>query len=89
MFNIFNIADYTRELEANSCQVLHAHDTGRFAPYCDLYIKMLNMQLAGDALRIIGHDVSLLQAMGQEMVFMHELACAGKIAQGLFVAQRV
>ena len=87
--NIESIAGYTELLSKVGCKVLLAQDTGRFAPYCDLYIKMLNMQLAGDALRIIGHDVSLLQAMGQEMVFMHELACAGKIAQGLFVAQRV
>lgn len=87
--SIESIPGYAELLTKSGCKVLLAEDTGRFAPYCDLYIKMLNMQLAGDALRIIGHDTALLQTMGQEMVFMHELACAGKIAQGLFVAQRV
>ena len=40
------------------------------------------------ALKIIGFDMDLMQAMGQEMVFMQELAHAGKIAQGLFVAKK-
>jgi ubiquinone/menaquinone biosynthesis C-methylase UbiE len=87
--NIFGLKDYTRELEANSCQVLHAHDTGRFAPYCDLYIKMLEMQLTSDALRIIGYDMDLMQALGGELKFVRELALQGKIAQGLFVARKV
>ena len=86
--NIFGIEDYTRELEANSCQVLHAHDTGRFAPYCDLYIKMLEMPLTDDALRIIGYDMNLMQALGGELKFVRELAQEGKIAQGLFVARK-
>jgi hypothetical protein len=29
-----------------------------------------------------------MQAMGQEMVFMQQLAHAGKIAQGIFVATK-
>jgi ubiquinone/menaquinone biosynthesis C-methylase UbiE len=85
---IFSLADYTRELEANSCRVLHAEDTGRFAPYCDLYIKMLEMQLTSDALRIIGYDMNLMQVLGGELKFVRELAQAGKIAQGLFVGKK-
>ena len=49
---------------------------------------MLNMQLTYDALKIIGFNSELMQAMGGEMVFMQELAHAGKIAQGLFVAHK-
>ena len=63
-------------------------DTGRFGPYVDLYLNMLNMQLTYDALKIIGFNSELMQAMGAEMVFMQELAHAGKIAQGLFVARK-
>ena len=48
---------------------------------------MLNLQLTTDALKIIGWDQSLLQAMGSEMVFAQQLAHAGKIAQGIFVAR--
>ena len=85
---IFSREDYVRELAANSCEVLHAADTGRFAPYCKLYLDMLEMQLTSDALAIIGHDMNLMQALGGELHFISDLAHAGKIAQGLFVAAK-
>jgi hypothetical protein len=49
---------------------------------------MLNMQLSYDALKIIGFDQALMQKMGGEMIFMQQLAHAGKIAQGLFIARK-
>jgi len=49
---------------------------------------VLNKQLTYDALRIIGFDMELMQTLGGEMQFMQELAHAGKIAQGLFVARK-
>ena len=69
-------------------EVKAAEDTGRFAPHIDLYLGMLNMQLTYDALKIIGFDVELMQAMGGEMQFMQGLAHDGKIAQGIFIATR-
>ena len=54
----------------------------------DLYLNMLNKQLTYDALRIIGFDLPLMQALGGEMVFMQQLAHAGKIAQGIFIARK-
>ena len=48
----------------------------------------VNMQLTYDALRIIGFDTELMEALGREMEFMRELARAGKIAQGLFIARK-
>jgi SAM-dependent methyltransferase len=86
--NVQSIADYRGLLAANGCEVLVAKDTGRFAPYVDLYLNMLGMQLTYDALKIIGFDQDLMQAMGGEMAFMQQLAHAGKIAQGLFVARK-
>jgi len=86
--NIQTITGYSELLKSAGCDVVEAKDTGRFAPYCDLYIKMLTMQLTTDALRIIGFDMELMTAMGGEMVFMKELAEAGKIVQGLFVAKK-
>lgn len=83
-----DIDGYRGLLENQGCTLKQAEDTGRFAPYVDLYLDMLNKQLTYDALRIIGFDQALMQAMGQEMVFMQSLAHAGKIAQGLFVAQK-
>ena len=65
-----------------------AEDTGRFARYVDLYLNMLNMQLTYDALRIIGFDSALMESLAAEMNFMRELAHAGKIAQGRFIARK-
>jgi SAM-dependent methyltransferase len=86
--NVLDQSDYAGLLSGNGCAVLVCEDTGRFAPYVDLYLNMLNMQLTYDALRTIGFDVGLLGAMASEMKFMQELAHAGKIAQGLFVARK-
>ena len=54
----------------------------------DLYLDMLGKQLSYDALKIIGFDTALMETLGQEMVFIQELAHAKKIAQGLFVAKK-
>jgi SAM-dependent methyltransferase len=86
--NVQTIAGYSELLAAAGCDVVEAKDTGRFSPYVDLYIKMLTMQLTTDALRIIGFDMDLMQAMGGEMAFMKELADAGKIAQAMFIAKK-
>jgi SAM-dependent methyltransferase len=86
--NILDLKGYEELLMANGCQVQVAEDTGRFAPYAALYLDILNKQLTYDALRIIGFDMALMQAMGGEMVFMQQLAHASKIAQGIFIAQK-
>ena len=86
--NVQNINGYKDLLKGNGCAVIKAEDTGRFGPYVDLYLNMLNMQLTYDALKIIGFDWELMQKMGGEMAFMQKLAHAGKIAQGLFVARK-
>jgi SAM-dependent methyltransferase len=86
--NIENLEGYSRLLGSNGCEILHAENTGRFAPYVDLYLNMVSMQLTYDALKIIGFDQATMEAIGGEMVFMRDLARSGKIAQGLFVARR-
>lgn len=80
--------EYASLLEKNGCRVIAAEDTGRFARYVDLYIGMIEMQMTYDVLRILGFDAAMLSAMAGEMAFMRELAHAGKIAQGLFVARK-
>ena len=86
--NIQDVQGYSSLLKSNGCQIKVAEDTGRFAPSVDLYLAMLNKQLTYDALRIIGFDMDLMQAMGKEMVFMQKLAHEGKIAQGIFIAEK-
>ena len=85
--NVESLDGYTGLLTDSGCDVLIAEDTGRFPPYVDLYLNMLNMQLTYDALRIIGFDTALLESLGGEMNFLRDLAHAGKIAQGIFVAR--
>ena len=86
--NVQDIGGYSELLSSNGCEVVMAEDTERFAPYVDLYLQMLNMQLTYDALKIIGFDSKMLEAISQEMVFLQQLAHANKIAQGLFVARK-
>jgi hypothetical protein len=70
------------------CEILTCDHTNRFAPCVDLYLSMLNNQLTYDALRIVGFDRALLQTLGAEMLFTQQLAHAGKVSQGIFVARR-
>ena len=86
--NVESIDGYAALLERNDCEVRHAEDTGRFAPYVELYLEMLGKQLTYDALRIIGFDADLMATLEKEMLFMQKLAHAGKIVQGLFVAKK-
>jgi ubiquinone/menaquinone biosynthesis C-methylase UbiE len=86
--SVLSRGDYCDLLRKNGCEVVIAQDTGRFAPCLDLYANMLTMQLGGDALRIIGYDMAMMAALAGEMAFMGQLAQAGKIAQGLFVARK-
>jgi len=85
---IQDVDGYAQLLGSSGCDVVTAEDTGRFAPYVDLYLQMLDMQLTYDALKIIGFDTALMEGMAAEMRFMQELAHAGKIAQGRFIARR-
>ena len=86
--SIMGLGDYVGLLTEQGCEVTLSEDTGRFAPYVDLYLNMLNMQLTYDALRIVGFDSGVMESLGAEMTFMQQLAHAGKIAQGLVVARK-
>ena len=86
--SVLTLEEYAASLEENGCERIHAADTGRFAPYVDLYLSMVEKQLTYDALKIIGFDTAMLETVAEEMRFMQELAHAGKIAQGLFVARK-
>lgn len=86
--NVQSINGYKELLTKNGLTVKEAKDTGNFGPHVDLYLNMLNMQFTYDALKIIGWCQKTLEGMAGEMMFMQELAHAGKIAQGLFVATK-
>jgi len=81
-----SIPGYAALLEKNGCREVKAEDTGRFAPYMDLYMNMIDMQFTYDALRIIGFDTTMMEALAGEMAFLRDLAHAGKVAQGRFIA---
>jgi ubiquinone/menaquinone biosynthesis C-methylase UbiE len=86
--SLASIDDYRGLLRDSGLNVERADNTGRYAPCIDLYIRMLTEQLTSDALRIIGYDMDLMKALGGEMGFIQQLAHAGTIVQGLFVARR-
>jgi ubiquinone/menaquinone biosynthesis C-methylase UbiE len=86
--NVQDLKSYPELLAANGYQVDRAEDTGRFAPYVDLYLSMRDIPLSYDALKIIGFASELMGQLAGEMKFMQGLAHAGKIAQGLFVAHK-
>jgi len=83
-----DIAGYRSLLESNGCEVEVAEDTGRFAPYVDLFLQMVDMQLTYDALKILGFDSEQLGSVASGFGFFQQLAHAGKIAQGRFIARK-
>jgi len=86
--NLESLSGYPRLLERAGCQVQEASDTGRFAPYVELYQQMAQMQLTYDALRILDFDMQAMQAIAAEMQWMLGLSKAGKLAQGRFIARK-
>jgi ubiquinone/menaquinone biosynthesis C-methylase UbiE len=87
--NVLSLAEYRALLEAQGCSVRVAQDTGRFAAWMPLYLDMIEKQLTFDALKIIGFDTALAQTLVCEMRFIQSLAQAGKIIQGLIVAEKI
>ena len=83
-----SISDYRRLLEKAGCKVSEASDTGRFAPYVDLYLQMVDMQLTYDALRVLGWNMAAMEALGGAMSWMLGLGRAGKIVQARFIAHK-
>jgi hypothetical protein len=59
-----------------------------FSKYVELYLRMLTEQLTSDALKIIGDNMEMFQGLGGEMMFMLELAKAGKMDRCRFVARK-
>jgi len=83
-----SLDDYRNLLQAEKLEVVHAENTGRYAPCIDLYLRMLSEQLTLDALRIINYDMDLMESLKGEMQFIQELARSDKIIQGLYVARK-
>jgi len=80
---------YEALIRANGLMIAESDDlTEEFAGYVDFYIKMLTDQLTFDALKIIGDDLNLFQAMGGEMMFMSQLAHAGKMGRCRIIARK-
>ncbi|MFP4381823.1 MAG: class I SAM-dependent methyltransferase [Candidatus Sumerlaeia bacterium] len=86
--NLQDLKGYPALLEQNGCEMVHTEDTGRFPSAVELYMDMVQNQLTYDVLKIIGFDQDMLAVIGGEMVFMQDLAHAGKVCQGLFVAKK-
>jgi len=86
--NVLDIDGYAGLLKDNRCEVIAAEDTSRFAAHIDLYMNMIDMQLMYDALKIVGFNMELMQALAGEFGFMRELANQKKLIQARFIARR-
>jgi len=86
--NLLSLGEYQSLLEQNGCASRLAQDTGRFAATMPLYLDMIEKQLTYDALKIVGFDTALAATLIGEMKFIQSLAQAGKIIQGLVVAEK-
>ncbi len=86
--SVLTLPEYRGLLEAQNCKVKVAADTGRFAGLLPLYLDMVEKQLTYDALKIIGFDSGQAQTILGEMRFMQSLAKAGKLIQGLVIAEK-
>ena len=86
--NLLTLGEYQSILEPSGCTARVAHDTGRFATAMPLYLEMIEKQLTYDALKIIGFDTGFAATLIGEMRFIQALAQAGKIIQGLVVAEK-
>lgn len=81
-----SVAGYKSLMEKHGFEVKDATEQeGYMSDHIGLYLGMLTKQLTYDALKIIGDDMALFQAMGGEMMYMKELADKGKFARGRFV----
>lgn len=72
--NVEDIGGYRRLLSENGCEVLVAEDTGRFASYMDLYVKMIEMQLTCDVLATVGFRKDLLQTIIEGFRFLGDMS---------------
>lgn len=86
--SILSLNEYAEVVRSQGCRVELARDTGRFVPYCALYLEMIEKQLTYDALKIIGFDTAQAETLVNEMRFLLALAQAGKIVQGQIVAHK-
>ncbi|MCP4723417.1 MAG: methyltransferase domain-containing protein [bacterium] len=84
-----SIEGYKKLFSDNGLTIIETEDlTEEFAGYIDFYIKMLVDQLSFDALKIIGNNMEMFQAMGGEMMFMAEKAHEGKFGRGRFIVKK-
>ena len=80
---------YEKLLADNGLTIVECTDlTEEYAGYVDFYIKMVTDQLSFDALKIIGDDMEMFQAIGGEMAFMAQKAHEGKMGRGRFIAKK-
>lgn len=86
--NMQSLSGYRQAFEQSGGIVIEATDTERFAPYVDLYLAMVDQQFTYDALRLLNFNGEMLAAIAGEMIFMRDLARAGKLAQGRFIVQK-
>jgi SAM-dependent methyltransferase len=86
--SILNIDDYRNLLGETGLRIEASEDTGRFAPYFDLYRDMITMQLTYDALKAVDFDSERMNYLEAERDFVRQLGREAKLIQAMFVARK-
>jgi hypothetical protein len=86
--SILNIDDYRNLLGETGLLIEASEDTGRFAPYFDLYRDMITMQLTYDALKAVDFDSERMNYLEAERDFVRQLGREAKLIQAMFVARK-
>eukprot|EP00483_Globobulimina_turgida_P002296 UN02298 len=86
--NLLCVDGYSSSMAESGCNVIVAEESNRFIPCTELYVKMLELQFKGDALRIYGNNSNAFDKVMKKMHFLLALARDNKIAQGIFVGQK-
>jgi ubiquinone/menaquinone biosynthesis C-methylase UbiE len=84
--NLPSLEDYKALMENQRCTIQCAEDTGRFESHVRLYLEMLDTKLAYDALKIVGFNEEIFEAIVEELRLVRNLAQAAKVIQGIVVA---
>jgi hypothetical protein len=86
--SILDIDDYRRLLAEAGLRIEASEDTGRFAPYFDLYREMITRQFTYDALKAVDFDSERMKYLEAERDFVRQLGTEARLIQAMFVARK-
>lgn len=87
--NLLTLDEYQTLLLNTGCRSRVVLNTDRLATSLPIYLEMIEKQLTYDTLKIINFDTAQAAKLVDQLRFIQSLAEAGKIVQGLIVAEKM